>query len=130
MKLITKIFLFLGISLFLVGCDEIQTNKQITSIEIDQSTLSESYDVESFDLSTIKLIVNYSDDTSITMNLSEDLLSSEDNLLLSSTGSHVITVTYQGFTTTITISLINSISVFQQIYNLGVSSELIIDITY
>ena len=130
MKLITKIVLLLGISLFLVGCNEIQSEKEISSIAVDQNTLNENYDVESFDLSTIKLIISYDDGTTSIIDLSEEYLSNEDKTLLSSAGSHLITITYQGFTTTINISLINQISVFQQVYNLGVSSELIIDMTY
>jgi uncharacterized repeat protein (TIGR02543 family) len=130
MKLITKIVLLLGISLFLVGCNEIQSEKEISSIAVDQNTLNENYDVESFDLSTIKLIISYDDGTTSIIDLSEEYLSNEDKTLLSSAGSHSITITYQGFTTTINISLINQISVFQQVYNLGVSSELIIDMTY
>jgi len=63
MKLITKIVLLLGISLFLVGCNEIQSEKEISSIAVDQNTLNENYDVESFDLSTIKLIISYDDGT-------------------------------------------------------------------
>ncbi|HHT82456.1 MAG TPA: hypothetical protein GX003_03335, partial [Acholeplasmataceae bacterium] len=59
MKLIRKIVLLLGISLFLVGCNEIQSEKEISSIAVDQNTLNENYDVESFDLSTIKLIISY-----------------------------------------------------------------------
>jgi len=117
-------------ALVVVGCNDIQSNKKIISISIDQSTLSENYDVESFDLSTIKLIVEYSDDTTTYIGLSEDLLSSADSILLSSVGNHTITISYQGFTTTVTISLVEGISVFQQIYNLGVSSELIVDMTY
>jgi hypothetical protein len=35
MKLITKIVLLLGISLFLVGCNEIQSEKEISSIAVD-----------------------------------------------------------------------------------------------
>lgn len=130
MKLITKIVLLLGISLFLVGCNGTQSEKKISSIAVDQNTLKENYDVESFDLSTIKLIISYDDGTTSIIDLSEEYLSNEDKTLLSSAGSHSITITYQGFTTTINISLINQISVFQQVYNLGVSSELIIDMTY
>lgn len=130
MKLITRLFLLLGFSLFLVACNEVQSDKKITSIAIDQSTVNESYDLESFDLTTIELIVKYNDDSTATIYLSDDLVSSEDALLLTSAGNHTITITYQGFTTTVTISLINSISVFQQVYNLGVSSELIVDMTY
>ena len=130
MKLLTKIFLILGVLLFLVGCNEVQADKEITSITIDQSSISESYDVESFELSTIKLIINYNDDTSTTIDLLDEFLSTEDKLLLSSAGNHTVTISYQGFTTSITISLMNQISVFQQVYNLGLSSELIVDMTY
>mgnify|MGYP000844266173 CR=1 FL=1 len=37
MKLITKIVLLLGISLFLVGCNEIQSEKEISSIALTKT---------------------------------------------------------------------------------------------
>ena len=71
MKLISKIVLLLGISLFLVGCNGTQSEKKISSIAVDQNTLKESYDVESFDLSTIKLIISYDDGTTSIIDLSD-----------------------------------------------------------
>ena len=130
MKLISKIVLLLSIVLFLVGCDQIQLGKEIESIDIDQQTVSETYDLDTFDISTISIIVSFSDGSTSVINLKEDFISEDDIVLLSTEGNHTVTITYQGFTTTLTVTLNKVLSVFQQVYNLGVTSELIIDMTY
>jgi len=130
MKVFYKFFLLFGMILILVGCNETNSEREIKSILIDQTSLYESYDVEHFDISTIKIIVTYSDESELIVNLSDELLTASDITLLSSAGSHEITVTYQGFTTKLTINMTKEVSVFQQVYNLGLSSGLIVDTTY
>ena len=130
MKLISKLFMLFCFTFLLVGCNQLTTEKDIVSISIDQNTILESYDLDSFDISTIELIIEYNDNSISRIHLSEDLISNEDKLLLSTSGSHTITITYQGYTTTLEILLVEQISVFLQVYNLGTSSGLIVDMTY
>ncbi|MDX9691921.1 MAG: leucine-rich repeat protein [Acholeplasmataceae bacterium] len=130
MKLIKKVFTLFVFLLFLVGCNQVSTEKKIVSISIDQNTIVEGYDLDLFDISTIELIIEYNDNSTGKIKLSEDLVSIEDKLLLSTAGSHTITVTYHGFTTTFEILLVDQTSVFLQVYNLGTSSGFIVDMTY
>jgi hypothetical protein len=130
MKYWAKIIILISISMALFGCGEDQTERKLSSITLDQQSLDESYELESFDLTSIDIILNFNDGTTTIISLSEDYLSNEDKALLSLPGNHTITITYQGFSTELEISLVEEISVFRQVYNLGVSSELIVNMTY
>ena len=102
---IGMIFL-LVVSIFLFsGCNFGSTPKTITSIEVDPTTLEESYDVDTFDISTIKIKVNYSDGTSNLVSVKKTMLSSEHFSLLSTSGEHSIPITFEGKTTTVVIKI-------------------------
>ncbi len=119
------------IVLVLVACTE-DVNKTITSIDINDNTLENFYVVNEFDLSTIQVTVFYSDGTSETINLSEELLSDVDYNKLSTVGTHTITITFKGFSTTLVITLESMSelsSTLQHLYQLGVDADLI-DMTY
>ncbi|HOH17844.1 MAG TPA: hypothetical protein PK087_00835, partial [Bacilli bacterium] len=61
-KIMGMIFL-LVMTLLFSGCHFGSSKTTITSIEVDSSTLEASYDVETFDITSIKIKVNYSDGT-------------------------------------------------------------------
>jgi len=97
----------LVMTLLFSGCHFGSSKTTITSIEVDSSTLEASYDVETFDITSIKIKVNYSDGTNKQLNVQASMLSSEHLVLLSSAGEHEIIVNYEGKTTTLNIKLIS-----------------------
>jgi uncharacterized repeat protein (TIGR02543 family) len=102
-KIRTFLLLILTI-VFLSACD-FNSQTTITSIEVDETTLEDNYDIDTFDLSSINIKVSFSDGKYQLVPLTEAMLSAADKELLLSLGEHKITVTYQGKTTTITLNL-------------------------
>lgn len=92
--------------LVLTGCNMF-SQTTITSIEIDQSTVLDEYDINTIDITMIDIIVHNSDGSNQTIPLSTNYLSSSDLALLSQPGVHTITITYQNQTTQLTITLID-----------------------
>lgn len=79
--------------------------KEIFSISVDKNTIPEFIDIDEFDLSVIKVIVEYSDSTTRIMDLSEDMLDEDSLSILKKGGSKRVVVTYKGdFTATCNIS--------------------------
>ncbi len=114
-----KVFMLLVVSLFglvLAACnlsvdDEIQKVAfEIDSIEVDAQSLESSYDIELFDLSTIRIRVNHKNGSYVFIDLDESMIDAEGLELLSSIGKHTITVKYETFTTTIDVDLVVSVS--------------------
>lgn len=130
MKRALQLIVLLVMAIGLVSCGEDLFSKEISSIVVDQSSVSESYDIESFDISTIHLVVNYTDGTSSVIQISEEYLSLDDINALSTPGTHTLSVTFQGHTIELTITLNEKLSVFEKIYQLAVSEDLISDLTY
>jgi len=90
--------------LFLWSCQKEQ-DILIETIEINQTTLNSQYDPDTFDLSSIELVIHMSDQSVETIPLCHSMLSSDDYIKLMTTGTHTITVRYQGLETTLTITM-------------------------
>lgn len=75
MNTIKMIFLLISILFLLIGCKEPVT---LVLIEPDLTTTTEAFDLEEFDLTKIKIILNYSDESKETISLTEEMLSSPD----------------------------------------------------
>ena len=90
--------------LFLWSCQKEQ-DIQIETIEINQTTLNSQYDPDTFDLSSIELVIHMSDQSVEKIPLNHSMLSSNDYIKLMTTGTHTITVRYQGLETTLTITM-------------------------
>ncbi len=108
-KILKKIrnLLMLVVSIFiLTGCDVINSQLPISSIEIDGTTLEDSYEIDNFDLSSIKIKVSFSDGTFKVLPLTKEMLSSEHLSLLNTVGEHEITINYKDKTTQVIINLI------------------------
>lgn len=77
---------------------------QIASVEIDMETFQESYDINSFDISQINLLITFvtesEDEEAETevIPLTKTMIKAEDHGKLSVVGTHTITVTYKQFT--------------------------------
>lgn len=102
MNTIKMIFLLISILFLLIGCKEPVT---LVLIEPDLTTTTEAFDLEEFDLTKIKIILNYSDESKETISLTEEMLSSPDLFLLQTAGFHEVTVKYKDLETKLTIKL-------------------------
>lgn len=104
-KKIWTLVLFIVSIFILSGCEFFNQQATITSIEVDATTLEDSYDVNAFELSSISIKVSFSDGKFKIKPITETMLSSEDQTFLSIAGEHIITINYEGFTTKITLNL-------------------------
>ncbi|MCK4552327.1 MAG: leucine-rich repeat protein, partial [Tenericutes bacterium] len=97
------ISIFLTFALF--SCND-STDINPVSIEINESTVSEQYDPDTFDLSTISLTIIYDDESTSQISLNESMLSQEDLALLSTLGLKELQVQYLGLTATLSINFV------------------------
>ncbi|MGD9887549.1 MAG: ABC transporter substrate-binding protein [Bacilli bacterium] len=116
------LFIIIMSTLFLSACNFFQA-KTVVAIEIDATTIEEPFDIDTFDLSNISILVRYSDNTTETIALQEAMLSVSDLALLDQVGEHNITITYLGKTTTLTIVMAYSTLKTQLMtfYNLAIT---------
>ena len=92
--------LFLLIILFSVsGCKA----KTVDSIAVNLE--NNVFDIDDFDISSIKLSILYSNDEIDEINLTEKMLSDEDNQKLKIQGTHLITVNYEEKVTSFVLTL-------------------------
>lgn len=84
---------------------ETSTSVEIVSIVVDAETYLEEYFLDDFDLGSIKIIVNYSNGSSEKISLSSVMLSTLDLQKLSTVGVHQIVISYQNFTTELSLTL-------------------------
>ena len=89
---------------FIVGCrknpsgpKEVDPDegKEIVAISVDKTTIPEFIDVDEFDLSVIKVIVEYSDSTTREMPLKEDMIDSDTLEMLKKGASKRVTIVYK-----------------------------------
>lgn len=96
-------YLFLFIFIFLFSCENVKE----VSITVDESTIPEFiYLDDDFDISLIKIKINYSDDSTKTINLDESMISIEDIAKLKTIGSHKIEVKYGNLKSDFIVSVI------------------------
>lgn len=107
-KIIGTLVLFMFSIFILSGCEFITSQETVTSIEVEATTLEDSYDIDTFELSSISIKVSFSNGKFQSIPITEAMLSNEHLALLSSVGEHQITITYKGKTTSVTLKLINN----------------------
>ncbi|MDD4213053.1 MAG: InlB B-repeat-containing protein, partial [Bacilli bacterium] len=120
-KKIGILVLFMVSIFILSGCEFLTSQSTITSIEVEATTLEDSYDIDTFELSSISIKVSFSDGKFQSIPITEAMLSNEHLALLASVGEHEIIITYEGKTTSVTL-LLNYVGVKAQlmtIYNLA-----------
>lgn len=103
-KLILIIIFILSLLVF-VGCGKStpgndpevdpDEGKEIVGISVDKTTIPEFIDIDEFDLSVIKVIVEYSDSTTREMPLKEDMIDTDVLEALKSGSSKRVTITYK-----------------------------------
>ncbi|MCK9470796.1 MAG: hypothetical protein M0Q88_03460 [Bacilli bacterium] len=105
---IVALVLFMFSIFILSGCEFITSKETVTSIEVEATTLEDSYDIDTFELSSISIKVSFSDGKFQSIPITEAMLSNEHLALLASVGEHEIIITYEGKTTSVTLRLINN----------------------
>ncbi|MDY0063990.1 MAG: leucine-rich repeat protein [Bacilli bacterium] len=106
-RIIIGFFILCSI-VFLSGClfsGPIDTGP--VSIEIDESSVQFEYDINEIDLTSIKLILHYKDESPVNISIMEEYISESDLALLEEVGIHTITVTYNGKTTQLTLNMVD-----------------------
>lgn len=84
----------------------VATTKTVEAISIKSNTVPTNKTPNTFVLSDIKITVNYNDSSQEEVSLTENMLSATNKESLETAGTHSITVTYQGKTTTFSITLV------------------------
>lgn len=98
-----KILLVMTFLLFLIGCETVVSK---ISIEVDDSTIPEFiYIGDEYDISNIKVKVNYSNDESETISLNDNMLNADDLAKFSVVGKHEIRVIDKDLSDTFTITV-------------------------
>ncbi len=126
-----KFVLLSLLGLFLLGLTACQRTQAPTleGVNIDSSALEETVSIDDFDVTVIELILHYSDGSEERITLTQSMILDADLEKLSAVGNHTITVSYQGFSDTFTITLTPSQSALDMqlltIYELGVSTGVI-----
>jgi len=107
---------------FLMGCEV--TEKTITSIEVDASSIQDTVDIADFDVSDLKIKVVFSDDTFEVIEVTESMIAQADLSKLTYMGHHEIHITYEGFNLTFTIELTDALTLanLMTFYNYAVST--------
>ncbi len=98
MILLSLLFLTL-----LLGCKE---EKSILSITIDRSNFQETYELGLVDITSFSLIVEYDDESTEIVPLSESMINSTDLAKLSTIGIHHLSVIYQNMNTILDIQIV------------------------
>jgi len=79
MKKVFSLLLVFMISITLVGCGETLTEEKVIDyIEVNQSTIDESYTIDDFTLEGIEIYLYYTDETFERISLNENMISSSD----------------------------------------------------
>jgi hypothetical protein len=115
--------------IFLSGCREDTTD--LMSIEVNQETIKDEYQIDDFELSSIELTVFYTDGTEENIPLDSSMIKNEDLEKLATAGTHTIEFTYESITNQFVIKIVEttSPSKLSLIYQLGVETGSI-DQTY
>ena len=99
MKKVLRFVLLLALC-FLIGCDEKIEKKYV----LDLSSIEESMNIESFDVSLIRIKEIINDQVTI-INCNESMFTEEDYNKLQTVGTHTVTVIYKLFSEEFTITL-------------------------
>lgn len=102
-----KYYLWICFSLFFVlsGCNRLDLNDQIESIQIIESTLLENYDIDDFNLSNIEIQITRKNGFIENISLQESMLDDEDIAKLLEPGLHTLTVRYFEHEVTLVVTM-------------------------
>ncbi|MBE7075206.1 MAG: hypothetical protein E7376_04435 [Clostridiales bacterium] len=92
---------------FISGCS-LQKDKNISSIQVIQSTIPEQIVVGQFDNAQIQAQVNYEDGTYEILNITSALLKDSQKEKLNTPGTYTIEILFRGVSTSITITMVQA----------------------
>ncbi|TNF08817.1 MAG: hypothetical protein EP317_02255, partial [Bacillota bacterium] len=110
--------------LILISCQKDDPTIVITSVEIDETVLEDIYDLSDFELSDIKIIVTYSDDSTESITVTQAMLSSSDIDKLSWMGTHELVINYLDYQLNLSIELTSAsmLALLQAQYQVAVNT--------
>lgn len=102
-----KVSLFLLLFIFALTLSScVKDDKDdLSKISVDRDNMDDTYDVDNFVLSDIKLFLINKDWSSTSISLEQTMISTEDLELFNTPGDYEITVKYQGLETTFNITM-------------------------
>lgn len=106
-KILGLTFIFV-LSIFVSACS-FQTNKNILSIEIIETTIPQHIVVGEFDDAKIQAKITYDDNTFETIYINSLFLGEENKTLINTPGTYEVEILFRGVSTTITINIIDNI---------------------
>ena len=122
MKAIWKgIIMICGLSIivFLAGCKAGSADSTIEEITVDGMTIDEEYTVGDVNIENWEIIFQMSDDTTEKIFVDESMISNDDLEKLSEVGTHSIIVTYQDFSYSVSVTIIDPVPIFTVRFNGG-----------
>lgn len=114
-----RLILFIVLCMLLCGCEVM-----ISSVEVDASALSEQYLVGDFDWNDVALIVTKSGGQKERVKITAEMVSTADQLLLETPGTHRIAVRYRGFTAHFFVNIVDALR-YKVNYVTGIGDEVI-----
>lgn len=123
------ILMIVFFSIGLIGCRDVPDDRVVVDVEVID--LDDAYEVDTFSLDMIALMVTYDDGFFETIPLEASMLDSEALELLQSLGDHSIIIRVGSVETSIEVSLVTE-TMFKQliIYQMGVDEGIITEETY
>lgn len=104
-KLLRLILIFILVIVALFAFSACSASGKLLSIEVDISTLDDYYDISTFSLSKINVILNYENEETETVPLVLNMIKAEDHPKLQVIGDHTITIIHRQVATTFTLRL-------------------------
>ncbi len=111
-KFLRLTFIFVFIIAMFFTFNACSASGKLVSIEIDASSLEEYYDLSSFSISKINIILTYENENSEVVPLSLNMIKAEDHPKLQVVGDHTITVMHRQRATVFTLRLRDIIDKF------------------
>ncbi|MDD4316211.1 MAG: leucine-rich repeat protein [Clostridia bacterium] len=103
LRLILIMVLIAAAALTLAACST--GNGKLVSIEVDEDTIQDVYDVADFKVSNVYIILTYESEETERIPLTKTMIKAEDHVKLLVPGDHSITVTHMQRTMTFTLKL-------------------------
>ncbi len=89
----------------MIGACGKDRDPSVESIQIDMTSLQQSYELGAFDLEGIQLIVTMSDGSTEILDIDVSMIDNEEMAMLDEPGTYDLVVTYQGVTTTLRVHM-------------------------
>lgn len=121
-----------GAGFMLSGCDifkssdeqNVEEQKVVTSISVDESTLPSYIIKDKFYRTNIKMLVTYDDGTSKTVDVTESMFDEADKEKLKIEGNQELTVRYKDKTNTINVTVVGTKYLLKEVWQNNINTDL------